>query len=158
MAGEDKLVCFGVVNCKSLNSFAVAAVVELGQTKAADILTFYGPVVELFMERGGAIEKKGFGVEEIVEQTFSGHGSVVHRNSIGNHAEIQRSILQINIPKFPESHNHPGRLFPLLTQRMFLDIVLSEDMSIAIDKIKGGFDMIVKIALAEYDIFKFLSV
>ena len=41
---------------------------------------------------------------------------------------------------------------------MFLDIVLSEDMSIAIDKIKGGFDMIVKIALAEYDIFKFLSV
>ena len=93
-----------------------------------------------------------------MKQTFSGHGSVVHRNSIGNHTEVQRSILQINIPKLPEGHDHPGSFFPLLIQGVFLYIVLGEDMAIAIDEVEGGFDMVVKIALPEYDIFQFLSV
>ena len=52
LAGEDKLIGFGIVNSKSLNPFAVAAVVELRQTETADILSFNGSIVELFMEGG----------------------------------------------------------------------------------------------------------
>ena len=48
--------------------------------------------------------------------------------------------------------------YSLCSLKEFLNIVLGEDVPITIDEIEGGFYMIVKIALAEYDIFEFLSV
>ena len=72
-----------------------------------------------------------------MEQTFSGHGSVVDRNSIGNNAKIQGLFSRSTSQNFLRAMIILADS-PLCSLKEFLDIVLGEEVPVATDEIGVG--------------------
>lgn len=149
LGGEYELVSAPVVYGQGLDAFAVAAVVELGETEAADVFSVDCPVVKLSVLGVRLVEKQGLGVEEIMEQSFDGESEVEHADGVIEEHESLRFVDEVDFDKFPQSQQHSGSLLPLLGQGPALDVLVGKDIPVLVDEIQVRCDVIGEIATPE---------
>lgn len=131
-----------VIDGQSFHAFVEATVVELSKSEATEILEFHSPSEPHPMCRVTFEIQDGVCVQEVMKEGLDDDGLAEARPSVARVDDLLKILFKVYLEELHPGEDHPSSFFPHLLSSVLFQVVMREDMSVLLEKLIGGLDVL----------------
>lgn len=135
-----------IVGSQSFHTFIEAAVEELSQSKASDVLEVHSPSEPNLMCRVALEILNRASVKEVVKERLNDHAIVEGSASVGRVDDMFHIFIVVDFKELNPGNNHFRAVLPQFLTSRLLYIVMREDIPIRLEELICGQDVFLKVS------------